>query len=71
MRDDIPSKEITSRKSDLSLPAAQKPPDVPKANCFDYITKVLDFHGKSYENIIAMYDLNKEDTDEVVFDLIS
>ena len=38
--------------------AAYKPPDVSKANCFDNITKALDFHGNKHENVISMGDFN-------------
>ena len=36
--------ELNFRKSKWLLLAAYKPPDVSKANCFENITKALDFH---------------------------
>ena len=86
VRDDIPSKELNTfniggdaegifielnfRKSKWLLLAAYKPPDISKINCFDNITKALDYHGDKYENIILMGDLNTLDTDEVFCDFL-
>ena len=74
VRHDIPTKEVNNieikgntegifvelnfRKSKWLLVAAYKPPDVSKADCFDNLTKALDFHSKQYENMILMGDLN-------------
>ena len=86
VRHDIPSKEVNAieikgntegifvelnfRKSKWLLIAAYKPPDVSKADCFDNLTKALDFHSKQYENMILMGDLNTAESDEVLFDFL-
>ena len=86
VRDDIPCKELNHfdiggntegifvelnfRKSKWLLLAAYKPPDVPKNNCFDNITKALDFYSKNYENVILAGDFNTIDTDEVLSDFL-
>ena len=44
--------------------------DVSKLDCFDNITKALDFHGNKYKNMILMGDLNTLDTDEVLSDFL-
>ena len=86
VRNDIPSREVKTfniegntegifvelnfRKSKWLLLAAYKPPDVSKLNCFDNITKALDFHGNKYENMIIIGDLNTLETDEVLSDFL-
>ena len=44
--------------------------DVSKTECFNNITKALDFHSKQYENVILMGDLNTAETDEALFDFL-
>ena len=86
VRDDIPSEEINNfdigvgtegifvelnfRKSKWLLLAAYKPPDVSKVNCFDNITKALDFYSNTYENVIVMGDLNTLNSEDVLSDFL-
>ena len=86
MREDIPSRELTTlkfrenieglfieinlRKSKWLLFATYKPPSFSKEKFFDITCNALDAYGKTYDNVILMGDFNTSDQDEVLLEFL-